>query len=95
MTNPRLGESFDIVIGGVEIGSGGTEINDPDEQWLRFVQQGGQEDGNEPLPHDREYVTALKYGAPPSSGAGIGIDRLLMILLDSHSIGEIILFPSG
>ena len=97
-TQIELGESFDVVIGGVEVGSGGTEINDPDEQWDRFIEQrnagSGQTDGHEPHPNDREYVTALRYGAPPSSGVGIGIDRLLMVLLDTDSIQKVVAFPT-
>jgi lysyl-tRNA synthetase class 2 len=89
----RVGESFDIVIGGVEIASGGSEVNDPDEQWERFVEQRGG-NGREPAAHEREYVAALSFGAPPSSGAGLGIDRLMMLLLGCDSIGDVTLFPT-
>ena len=90
--NAQLGEGFDVVLGGMEIASGGTELCDPDEQWLRFVEHGGSTNGREPHPKDREYVSALEYGAPPSSGAGLGIDRLLMILLDLDTIQETTIF---
>jgi lysyl-tRNA synthetase, class II len=88
-----VGESFDIVIGGVEIASGGSEVNDPDEQWERFVEQRGG-NGCEPEAHDREYVAAMSYGAPPSSGAGLGIDRVMMLLLGGDSIADVTLFPT-
>jgi lysyl-tRNA synthetase, class II len=92
---PQAGESFDIVIGGVEICSGGTGLNNPDEQWERFVAQRGDAEGQqEPHPHDREYVAALEYGMPPVAGGGLGLDRLLMVLLDRESILDVILFPA-
>lgn len=91
-SRPELAQSFDIVIGGVEVGSGGTAITDPAEQSLRFVQQNGQQDGQEHA-NDREFIGALQYGAPPSAGAGIGIERLLMVLLDTDSIRDVMLFP--
>ncbi len=95
-TRAQLGESFDVVIGGVEVGSGGTELNDPDEQWARFVAQRSERTtGSAPHPQDQEYVTALQYGAPPSAGAGIGIDRLLMVLLNTDSIRDVMLFPTS
>jgi lysyl-tRNA synthetase class 2 len=94
-TRWQLGESFDVVVGGLEIGSGGTELSDPDEQRLRFIEQrSDRADGHEPHPNDREYVAALEYGAPPSAGVGIGIDRLLMVLLDIDPIGEATLFAT-
>jgi lysyl-tRNA synthetase class 2 len=88
---PRLGRHFDVVIGGIEIGSGGEDLTDPDEQWRRFAEQrvargGAIEEG--PCLADREYVDALAYGAPPASGAGIGIDRLAMVLLEHGSVRE-------
>jgi lysyl-tRNA synthetase class 2 len=90
---PRVGESFDIVIGGVEICSGGTALNDPEEQWERFAQQQRGDGGHEPQPHDREYVAALEYGMPPVAGGGLGLDRLLTILLDRDTILDVMLFP--
>lgn len=93
---PSLSESFDVVIGGVEVGSGGTEIADPDEQRDRFVgQRKSRGDQSEPHPNDQAYVNALRYGAPPSSGMGIGIDRLIMVLLEAASIHHVRPFPSS
>lgn len=97
-SDERLGESFDIVIGGMEIASGGTELNDPEEQLRRFVEQRSrrsEEEIIEPLPADQQYVNALLFGAPPSSGAGIGIDRLMMILLNHCAIAEVMPFSSA
>lgn len=94
--NSRLGESFDVAIGGMEIGTGGTEVTDPHEQWRRFVEQSqsqGPDAEHEPHPNDQEYVTALEFCAPPSSGVGIGIERLLMVLLNRESIHEVSSFP--
>lgn len=89
----QLVESFDVVLGGVEISSGGTALTDPDEQWQRFEAQRGGLNGTDPHPSDQELVAALQYGAPPAAGAGMGIDRLLMVLLDSDSIRDVTLFP--
>ena len=96
--HPRqIGEAFDGVVAGVEIVGGGTDINDPVEQHRRFVEQRErQEAGSEetPHPHDGEFVRALEYGMLPASGAGLGIDRLLMILSGSKTLRDVILFPS-
>jgi lysyl-tRNA synthetase class 2 len=96
-TAARFAQCFDVVLGGLEIASGGTEINDPDEQRRRFVEQNEVvNDSRELHLSDRDYVAALGYGAPPSSGAGVGIDRLLMVLLGVDSISEVTLFsPLG
>ncbi len=84
-----------MVVGGLEIASGGTEISDPDEQTRRFAEHGDGDGGRAQLsPGERDYVSALAYGAPPSSGAGVGIDRLLMALLGLESIDEANLFPT-
>jgi lysyl-tRNA synthetase class 2 len=89
----RLAESFDIVLGGVELASGGTEVNDPDEQLRRFVAQSGGRNGAD-HDSDAEYMAAMAYGAPPSAGGGIGIDRLMMILLDCEAISEATIFST-
>ena len=96
-TDGRLGESFDIVIGGLEIGSGGSELNDPDEQRQRFAEQNDEDVDGLQQPHalDRDYVAALNYGAPPSSGVGIGVDRLMTILFDVRSIADTSLFSAN
>jgi len=88
--NPYLGEHFDAVIGGIELVSGDTELNDPADQHQRFVEQ---QDGQAPQPHDEEYVRALEYGYAPTGGGGMGIDRLVMILTESDSLRDVIPFP--
>jgi lysyl-tRNA synthetase, class II len=91
---PRLAECFDVVVGGLEIASGGTEGNDPDEQRWRFAHQHDASSDTGDLSHgDRGYIKALEYGAPPSSGAGVGVDRLLMALLGVEDIADVSLFP--
>jgi lysyl-tRNA synthetase, class II len=92
----RLAEHFDAVIGGVELVSGDTEVNDPVEQRRRFVEQRKQrsaDDEDAPHPHDEEYVRALEYGLAPSASGGMGVDRLLMILAGRDTIREVIPFP--
>jgi lysyl-tRNA synthetase class 2 len=96
--DPRLGEHFDTVIRGMEVLSGDTELNDPLDQWDRFVKQrqqrAGVRDDDQPQPHDEGYVRALEYGMAPTSGGGIGVDRLLMILAGVESIREVVPFPT-
>lgn len=84
----ELGEHFDAVIGGIEIVSGDTELNDPAEQYERFKAQQGSV-----APFDGEYVRALEYGFSPTGGGGMGVDRLVMILTERESIREVIPFP--
>jgi len=91
--DPSLTERFEIYIAGMEIANGFSELNDPAEQERRFLaqmQQGGDE---VPKQLDVDYVRALCHGLPPTAGEGIGIDRLTMLLTDSHSIRDVILFP--
>jgi lysyl-tRNA synthetase class 2 len=96
--DPRLGEHFDTVIRGMEILSGDSELNDPLDQWDRFVKQRqqrpGEADDDQPHPYDEGYVRALEYGMAPTSGGGIGVDRLLMILSGVESIREVVPFPT-
>lgn len=93
--HPALAETFDVVIDGLEIASGDTELNDPEEQENRFLEQTERELGEgQAHPHDAQYVRALEYGVPPSAGAGIGIERLLLILSGSESIRDVIPFPA-
>jgi lysyl-tRNA synthetase class 2 len=93
----RLGEAFDGIVAGMEITGGGTDVNDPDEQRRHFVEQRQrQESGAEENPHehDEEFVRALEYGMLTASGCGLGVDRLMMILSDSQTLRDVILFPS-
>jgi lysyl-tRNA synthetase class 2 len=93
----RLGEHHDTVIRGIEVLSGDTELNDPVDQWERFVAQRRQrsgDDGDQPHPYDEGYVRALEYGMAPTAGGGIGVDRLLMILSGVESIREVVPFPT-
>ena len=93
--DPSLTEHVDPVIGGLEIGTGYSELTDPDEQRAKFLlQQRAREAGEgETHPFDEDFLTALEHGMPPAGGLGIGIDRLLMILTDTPSIRDLILFP--
>jgi lysyl-tRNA synthetase, class II len=91
--DPSLTERFELFIAGMEIANGFSELNDPADQERRFraqVQKGGQD---VPKEVDVDYIRALCHGLPPTAGEGIGVDRLVMLLTDSHAIREVILFP--
>jgi lysyl-tRNA synthetase class 2 len=91
--DPSLTERFEIYMAGMEVANGFSELNDPAEQERRFLEQiarGGEE---APKQLDVDYIRALCHGMPPTAGEGIGIDRLTMLLTDSHSIRDVILFP--
>jgi lysyl-tRNA synthetase, class II len=94
--HPELAEHFDAVIGGVELVSGDTELNDPVDQWQRFVEQRQRrtiDDEDVPHPNDEEYARAIEYGYSPTAGGGMGVDRLVMILTERESLREVIPFP--
>jgi len=93
--DPSLTEHVDPVIGGMELGTGYSELTDPDEQRAKFVlQQMAREAGEEEThPFDEDFLRALEHGMPPAGGLGIGIDRLLMLLTDAQSVREVVLFP--
>jgi lysyl-tRNA synthetase class 2 len=91
--DPSLVERFEIYVAGMEIANGFSELNDPAEQERRFLEQIAQGGDEVPKQLDLDYVRALCHGMPPTAGEGIGIDRLTMLLTDSHSIRDVILFP--
>ena len=94
-SDPSVAERFEYFVGGLESANGFSELNDPEEQYQRFKDQVMQRErgDEEAMVMDEDYIRALSYGMPPAAGIGVGIDRLVMLLANKHSIRDVILFP--
>jgi lysyl-tRNA synthetase class 2 len=93
--DPLTVERFEGYVAGFELCNAFTELNDPLDQEQRFIEMGRDytEDEEEKHPMDEDYLRAMRYGMPPCGGFGMGVDRLVMLLTDKHSIREVLLFP--
>jgi lysyl-tRNA synthetase class 2 len=91
---PNIAERFELFVHGMELANAYTELNDPDLQEQLFSRQlDGQKAAESMARMDKDFIRALRHGMPPAGGLGIGIDRLCMLLTDTASIREVILFP--
>jgi lysyl-tRNA synthetase class 2 len=94
-TNPKLVERFEAFVGGMELANAYSELNDPEDQTARLVEQEAKRatDG-EAQPMDKNFLHAIEIGMPPAGGVGIGLDRLVMIVTGNKSIRDVIFFPT-
>jgi lysyl-tRNA synthetase class 2 len=94
---PEWTERWEIFAGQMEISNGFSELNDPEDQRRRFEAQLQERERGDLEAHqmDEDYIRALSYGMPPAGGVGVGVDRLCMLLTDSHTIRDVILFPAA
>ncbi len=93
--NPELTERFELMVNGKELANAYSELNDPIDQYERFVEQMrlSEKGDDEAMIIDHDFIRALEYGMPPTSGMGIGMDRLVMLMTGQTTIQEVLLFP--